>query len=110
MLTAQVRNRLLALRTETGLSETALARAAGQVQQEVNRFFTGDMKLPKLDFLDSMARVFHYTLADLLAKDMPPRTMTKQELTILVNLQAMKPSDRLSFENLISRDKKSARI
>lgn len=103
MLTARVRERLVALRDEHQMSEAAIARATGLVQQEVNRFFTGDMKLPRLDFMDAICRVFHYTLADVLAKDLPKPSLTKTETTILAQLKGMKPRDRENFESILTR-------
>lgn len=103
MATAKVRERLATLRDDCRLSDSGLARAAGLRQQDVSRFFTGDMKFPALDFMDKLARVFHYTLADVLAKDLPAPSLTKSQTQVLVSLRAMKPSDRASFEALLVR-------
>ena len=103
MATALVRDRLAALRDEYGLTDAALARAAGLRQQDVSRFFNRDMKFPPLDFLDALARVFHYSLADLLAKDLPAPSLTKGQQEILISLKALTPSERASFENLLVR-------
>lgn len=101
MLTAQVRERLIALRDQHGLTDAGWARAAGEVQQEVSRFTTGEMKMPKLDFMDKLARVFHRTLADVLAEDLPPATLTENQVKVLAGLKAMKPSERAHFEGLV---------
>ena len=101
MLTVRVRERLIALRDEHGLTDAGWARAAGEVQQEVSRFTTGDMKMPKLDFMDRLARVFHRTLADVLADDLPLATLTVNEVKILAGLKAMKPVERAGFETLV---------
>lgn len=101
MLLQRLRERLIALRDQNQLNDTGWARAAGEVQQEVSRFTTGDMKLPKLDFLNNLAQVFHRTLPDLLAEDVPPATLTESQVRILAALRAMKPSDRAAFETLI---------
>lgn len=103
MATAKVRERLAALRDDAGLSDTGLARAAGLRQQDVSRFFTGDMKFPALDFMDALARVFHYTLADLLAKDLPAPSLSKWQIDVLAGLKAMKPVERAAFESLMAR-------
>lgn len=103
MLTERVRARLATLRDEAQISEAAIARATGLVQQEVNRFFTGDMKLPRLDFMDAIARVFHTTLADLIALEMPKPEMPEWQLNVLIALKAMEPSERHAFERLIQR-------
>lgn len=102
MLLAQARERLIALRDQHGLTDTGWARAAGLVQQEVSRFTTNEMKFPRLDFMDKLARVFHYTLADILAKDLPRPSLSKQQITVLANLKALKPSQRDAFEALLS--------
>lgn len=103
MATAKVRERLAALRDDFGLTDTGLARAAVLRQQDVSRFFNGEMKFPALDFMDKLARVFHCTLADLLAKDLPAPSLTKSQTQILVSLKSMTPADRASFEALLVR-------
>ena len=108
MATAKVRERLAALCADYKLSRAGLARASGFRQQDVNRFFNGEMKFPALDFMDKLARVFHYTLADLLAKDLPAPSLTKSQTQVLVSLKAMNVADRASFETLLVR-KKSGR-
>lgn len=105
MATARVRERLAALRDDVGLSDAALARAAGLRQQDVSRFFTGEMKFPALDFMDAIARVFHYTLADVLAKDLPAPSLTNGQTQVLAHLKAMKPAERVAFEALVVRKK-----
>lgn len=104
MITARLRERLIALRDEHRLSDSAWARAAGQRQQEVSRFVNADMKFPPLDFLDALCRVFHYSLADVLAKDLPPPTLTKTQSQFLVNLKAMSAAERNAFETLMGGD------
>lgn len=101
MLTARVRQRLIALRDQHGLTDAGWARAAGEIQQEVSRFTTGDMRFPRLDFLDHLARVFHLTLAEVLSEDLPPATLSEGQVQILAGLKAMKPSERVGFEALV---------
>jgi transcriptional regulator with XRE-family HTH domain len=103
MLTEQVRARLATLRDETHISEAAIARTAGLVQQEVNRFFTGDMKLPRLDFMDAIARVFDRTLADVMAMDATKVERPEWQVRVLIALKAMEPTERHAFERLIDR-------
>lgn len=103
MATAKVRERLAALRDDYKLSDAGLARAAGLRQQDVSRFFNGDMKFPPLDFLDALARVFHLTLADVLAKDLPAPSLTNGQMQVLVSLKTMKTSERVAFEALMAQ-------
>lgn len=105
MATERVRERLAALRDQFHISEAGIARTTGFRQQKVNDFFNGQMKFPALDFMDAIARVFHYTLADLLAKDLPPSTLTSTERAILSNLKQMETAQRVAFENLILKPK-----
>lgn len=105
LLTSRVRERLIALRDQAGMTDTGLARAAQQRQQDVSRFMLADMKYPPLDFLDALARVFHYSLVDLLAKDVPPATLTESQRAILATLKAMDAGTRVSFETLILKPK-----
>jgi transcriptional regulator with XRE-family HTH domain len=102
MLLEQARERLIVLRNQHGLTDAGWARAAGLVQQEVSRFTTREMKFPKLDFMDKLARVFHCTLADVLAKDLPRPSLSKQQITILANLKGMKPAQRAALEEFLS--------
>ncbi len=104
MLTAQLRDRLIGLRDEHGLSDSGWARAAKQRQQDVSRFVNAQMKYPPLDFLDSLCRVFHRTLSEVLAQDIPPATLTKAQSQWLVRLKTMTPSERNAFETLMERD------
>jgi hypothetical protein len=101
LLFERLKERLIALRDENHLTDTGWARAAGEVQQEVSRFTTNEMKFPRLDFLDNLARVFHRTLPDLLAEDVPPATLTESQVQILSGLKSMKPSERAHFEGLV---------
>lgn len=109
MLTQRLRERLVALRDQAGLSDSALARAAHQRQQDVSRFMLGDMKYPPLDFMDALARVFHHSLPDLLAKDVPPPAITASEQSILAAMKGMKPTQRVAFESLILKPSGSGR-
>jgi|GEM_PF-5457371 len=104
-MTARVRERLAALRAQCEMTESGLARAAHLRQQDVNRFFHGDMKYPALDFMDAIARVFHHSLADVLAEDMPKPSLTESQREIVANLKAMEPVERAAFEKLIRRRK-----
>lgn len=106
MATERVRARLAALRDQHGISEAGIARATGFRQQKINDFFNGQMKFPALDFMDAIARVFHHTLADLLAQDLPAPSLTNGQLRIIIALKAMKSSERVSFESLILRTKR----
>lgn len=103
ILTAIVRDKLVALRNAHGLNDSAWARAARLRQQDVSRFVHAQMKYPPLDFLDALARVFNRTLADILAEEMPKSEMPEWQSRVLVALRAMDPSDRHAFEQLISR-------
>lgn len=87
-LNVRIRSRIQKLMRAHGLSQAALARATGERPQDINRFLTDDMAYPPLDFLDRLARVFHYTLADLLAKDLPPARLTPDEVTLLARYRA----------------------
>lgn len=101
LLTLRLRERLIALRDHSGMTDTGLARASGQRQQDVSRFMLGYMKYPPLDFLDALARVFQYTLPELLAKDIAPSSLTESQRAILAAMKGMKSSQRVAFENLI---------
>lgn len=101
LLTLRVRERLIALREHAGMTDTGLARAAGQRQQDVSRFMLGDMKYPPLDFLDALARVFQYTLPELLAKDLTPNGLTETQRAILATMKTMNATERVAFESLI---------
>lgn len=101
MLTLRLRERLTALRDQARMSDSALARAANQRQQDVSRFMLGDMKYPPLDFMDALARVFQYTLPELLAKDVPPAGLSESQRSVLAAMKAMQPVERSAFENLI---------
>lgn len=102
-LTARVRERLAALLKQHQLTESAVARATGERQQDVNRFFQGEWKNPPLQFLDSLARVFHYTLADLMRDELPKPSLTEAEIGLLATWRTMKPGDRVAFDALIRR-------
>lgn len=103
MATERVRQRLLALMTEHDISQAGVARAIGVDQQKVNLFFKDQMKFPALDFMDAMARVFHHTLADLLAKDLPPPTLTKVQQQLLARWKTMDALERHAFETAMDR-------
>lgn len=101
LLAQRLRERLIAMRDDAGLTDTGWARAAGEVQQEVSRYTTGQMKFPRLDFVNKLAGVFHRTVADVLAEDLPPATLTESQVRVLAGLKAMKPTERANFEALI---------
>lgn len=101
LLTLRLRERLIALRDQAGMSDAGIARAAHQRQQDVSRFMLGDMKYPPLDFLDALARVFQYTLPELLTKDVAPSTLTESQRAILATMKGMDPVQRVAFESLI---------
>jgi hypothetical protein len=103
ILTAMVRERLIALRDAHRLSDAGWARAARQRQQDVSRFVHADMKYPPLDFLESLARVFDHTLADVLAKDAAKSEKPEWQMRVLVALKAMTPTERHAFETLLTR-------
>lgn len=103
MLTLRLRDRLIALRDHAGLNDSALSRAAHQRQQDVSRFMLGDMKYPPLDFMDALCRVFNYSLAELIAKDIAPSQLTESERAVVAALKTMKNGERVAFENLILR-------
>lgn len=105
MATELVKQRLVALMEEHEISQAGVARAIGVRQQKVNLFFDNQMKFPALDFLDAMARVFHHTLADLLAKDLPPPSITKTQQQVLARWKAMDAFERRSFEVVMDRGK-----
>lgn len=88
MLNTLLRTRVLSLMRANGLSQAALSRAARVRQQDVSRFLTDDMVNPSLDFLDRLARVFQFTLADLLAKDLPQASLTADEQALLSRYRA----------------------
>lgn len=102
-LNQRVRARLVALMDQTGVSQSGLARATGYRQPVINRFFTGQMKYPPLDFLDAMARVFEYTLADLLHQELPPPTLTPVERDVLATWRTLDAGDRGAFGRLMLR-------
>jgi transcriptional regulator with XRE-family HTH domain len=109
-LNNRVRRRLKALMQEHGLSQTGLARAAHQRQQDVNRFMSARSVYPSLHFLDQLARVFQYTLADLLAADLPQPSLTSEELTLLVGYRATKnPVHRSAVMALLETSRKKTR-
>lgn len=83
------------------MSEISVARAAGQRQQDVSRFFLGQMKFPPLDFLDALARVFHFSLADLLAEELPKPSLSEKQRRILATIRGMQPKQREGFETLL---------
>lgn len=101
MLTQRLRERLTALRDQAGMSDSAVARAAALRQQDVSRFMLGRAKFASLDFLDALARVFQYTLPELLAKDIAPSTLTETQRAILATMKAMETTERVAFESLI---------
>lgn len=76
-------------------------RASGQLQQDVSRFNKGQMKYPPLTFLDSLARVFHLTLADLLADELPEPSLTAQERRVLAHWKSLGTVKAAAFESLI---------
>jgi transcriptional regulator with XRE-family HTH domain len=108
ILTARVRERLAALRDAHGLTDSGLARAAHQRQQDVSRFFNGDMKFPPLDFMHALSQVFDRTLADVLAMDVTRTEKPEWQARVIVALKAMQPSERLAFETLLTRGKGGA--
>lgn len=87
------------------MTATAIARAADLRQQDVSRFFTGQMKYPPLDFLDAICRVFQYTLADVLAKELPRPSLTSTQIDLLAAVKAMSPADRAAVERVVLRKK-----
>lgn len=91
------------LMAQYGLTQAALARASGERQQDVNRFFTDQMKYPPLDFLDNLARVFQVTLADVLADELPRPALTDVQVRLLAQLQGMDPKDRWAIEHVVAR-------
>lgn len=101
--TERVIARLEALRDQYGVTEAGIARATGYRQQKINDFFNRQIKFPALDFMDAIARVFHYTLADMLAQDLPPPTLTKGQLQFLVNLKTLKKPDQHLFEVMMEK-------
>lgn len=103
LLTLRVRERLIALRNHAGMTDSSLSRAANLRQQDVSRFMLGEAKYPAMDFMDALCRVFNYTLAELLDKDIAPSQLTESERAIVAAMKAMTNGDRASFENLILR-------
>jgi transcriptional regulator with XRE-family HTH domain len=101
LLTLRLRERLRVLRDQAGMTDAGMARAAQLRQQDVSRFMLGDMKFPPLDFLDALARVFQYTMCDLLAKDIAPSTLTESQRAIVATLKTLPAHERMAFENLI---------
>lgn len=102
-MTAKVRDRLAALRDAYGLTDTGIARAAHLRQQDVSRFFNGDMKYPPLDFLDAICRVVHRTLADILNHEASKPALPAWQIRVLAHLSALDPSERIAFETLLTR-------
>jgi transcriptional regulator with XRE-family HTH domain len=89
VLNTLVRRRLQTLMDQHHLTQADVSRAADERPQDVNRFLTGDMAFPSLDFLDKLARVFQLTLADLLAAELPRPAVNGDELTLLTRYRAM---------------------
>jgi hypothetical protein len=100
-MTTALRLRLVDLRNTHQLTNAGWARAAKQNPKDVSRFALGDMTFPPLDFLDSLSRVFHVTLAELLAADAPKASLTNAQMAVLDALAKMNPADRHMFERLI---------
>jgi transcriptional regulator with XRE-family HTH domain len=106
LLTALVRQRLAAVRDAYGLTDAGMARAAHQRQQDVSRFFNGDMKFPPLDFMNALCLVVNLTLADVLRDELPKPELPEWQMRVLATMKAMSPTDRHAFETLMDRGKK----
>jgi transcriptional regulator with XRE-family HTH domain len=68
--------RLLALRQAAGLSQTELAQAVGETQQNI-AFWEQSDRPPRSDVLPRLAKVLGVSVEDILEMDRPPRS-TKQ--------------------------------
>lgn len=74
-LTVRVRERLktaMAAHLPQEMKQVELARRAGETQQSVQRFLSGQMPYPSMTFLDRLVRVFGWTLIDVLRDELPP--------------------------------------
>lgn len=106
-IASRLRLRIDGLRRQMDMQWSDVVRASGQLQQDVSRFSTGQMKYPPLTFLDSLARVFHLTLADLLADELPEPSLTAQERRVLAHWKSLGTVQAAAFESLIHPKKKN---
>jgi transcriptional regulator with XRE-family HTH domain len=100
-LSAKLGARLRTLRRDCHLTQTEVAEALHAEQQDVSRVEMGRPVNADLEFLDAMARLYHYTLADLLHEELPEPALTGIERKIVTKLRTMDSSDLGSFVRLI---------
>jgi transcriptional regulator with XRE-family HTH domain len=93
--------RFKALRLEHGLTQGQVATALQAKQQEVSRIENGRIVNANLDVLDALARIYHYTLADLLRDMLPEQSITSVERALLVRLRVNDHVARVVSELLL---------
>jgi transcriptional regulator with XRE-family HTH domain len=71
-LTLRIRERLQAAMKHHGMTQIELVRRSGATPQAVQRFLAGQSPYPPLSFLDQLARVFGWTLLEMLADEIAP--------------------------------------
>lgn len=103
----RVCQRLNALAVKNGATKESLAAATGYNAVDIGRLLNVRVKHPAMVMLDTLARVFGVTLADLVAESVPPVTWKPGIQRAIVGLQLLPARDRAAVLRTIDSMQKA---